>query len=206
MWREQCSPKQGCSAAWTGCGYCCCSGSTVDDHHIQDAVRVGLWLDASSSQHLHPSPLAHSRRTSNFPDCDWFDPPSRWVDLSGKSLWGPVPLSLPAATIVSRLGDRDVQTGNCWRSKLAGDGILVDDNSALVSGQFLARAPEQIRLTGEILSIPRCRRIKKNWHGFSKFLFWTELQASEIDLIFVFLRFLSSLGCHISAVMKAAQI
>jgi len=28
----------------------------------------------------------------------------------------------------------------------------------------------------------------------------------EIDLIFVFLGFLSSLGCHISAVMKAAQI
>ena len=138
MWREQCSPRQGCSAAWTGYGYCCCSGSTVDDHHVQAAMHVGLWLDASSSQHLHPSPLAHSRRTSNFPDCDWFDPPSRWVDLSGKSLWGSVPLSLPAATIVSRHGDLDVQTGDCWRSKLAGDGILVDDNSALVSGLRLS--------------------------------------------------------------------
>ena len=66
MWGEQCSPKQGCFAAWTGYGYCCCSGSTVDDRHIQAAMRVGLWLDASSSQHLHPSPLAHRRRTSNF--------------------------------------------------------------------------------------------------------------------------------------------
>jgi len=50
--------------------------------------------------------------------------------------------SLSAATIVSRLGDRDVQTGDCWRSKLARDGILVDDHSALVSGlRLLHQSP-----------------------------------------------------------------
>ena len=50
--------------------------------------------------------------------------------------------TLPAATIVSRLGDRDMQTGDCWRSKLAGDGILVDDHSAVVSGlRLLHQSP-----------------------------------------------------------------
>jgi len=35
-----------------------------------------------------------------------------------------------------------VQTGDCWRSKLAGDGILVDDHSALVSSlRLLHQSP-----------------------------------------------------------------
>ena len=74
---------------------------------------------------------------------------------------------------------------------------------------FLARPPEQIWLAGEILFIPSCRSIQdeKNWtHRFSKFHSWAELQASEVDLFFAFSRFLSSLACHISAVMKAAQV
>ena len=75
--------------------------------------------------------------------------------------------------------------------------------------KFLARPPEQIWRVGEIIFIPSYRRMQdeKNLSDrFSKFLSWAELQASEVDLFFAFLRFLSSLACHISAVMKAAQV
>jgi len=46
--------------------------------------------------------------------------------------------------------------------------------SKIIFWQFLARAPEQIRLTGEILSIARCRRIQKKLTRIFKipFLGW----------------------------------
>jgi len=73
---------------------------------------------------------------------------------------------------------------------------------------YLARPPEKIWLAGEILSTPCYRRTqdeKLDTQVFEiPFLGWaTGLRSGPI---FAFLRFLSSLVCHISAVMKAAQV